>query len=156
LTGLAVIKYYELRNRSVLVRPRNADNWRNYNQNLKTRVSVTDIGLNDFGMDLLNYAKTSGDLDGVSSGMRAVLPPHRIAPCPQESFSVCEITCRASISTSRTAFTPKYLICVDKATGGVVERRAGSVQPLHRRDDHPRQHHQRLDDFELIAFLMVR
>lgn len=47
-TALAVIKYYELRNRSVLVLcPKKlADNWLNYNRNLKTNI---------FAMDRLNY-----------------------------------------------------------------------------------------------------
>ena len=33
-------------------------------EDLKTGVSITDLGLNDFRMDLLNYVKTNGDLDG--------------------------------------------------------------------------------------------
>ena len=43
-TALAVIKYYELRNRSVLVLcPKKlADNWRNYNTNLKTNIFAKD------------------------------------------------------------------------------------------------------------------
>ncbi len=41
-TALAVIKYYELRNRSVLVLcPKKlADNWRNYNTNLMTNLKL--------------------------------------------------------------------------------------------------------------------
>ncbi len=43
-TALAVIKYYELRNRSVLVLcPKKlADNWLNYNRNLKTNIFAKD------------------------------------------------------------------------------------------------------------------
>ena len=43
-TALAVVKYYELRNRSVLVLcPKKlADNWLNYNRNLKTNVFAKD------------------------------------------------------------------------------------------------------------------
>lgn len=43
-TALAVIKYYELRNRSVLVLcPKKlADNWLNYNRNLKTNILAKD------------------------------------------------------------------------------------------------------------------
>ena len=43
-------------------------------EDLKTGVSITDLGLNDFRMDLLNYVKTTGDLAGVPSGMHAVVP----------------------------------------------------------------------------------
>ena len=43
-------------------------------EDLKTGVSITDLGLNDFRMDLLNYVKTNGDLDRVPSGMHSVVP----------------------------------------------------------------------------------
>ena len=65
-TALAVIKYYELRNRSVLVLcpKRLADNWQNYNTNLTTNI---------FANDRLNYdvlchtdlSRTSGESFGV-------------------------------------------------------------------------------------------
>jgi len=65
-TALAVIKYYELRNRAVLVLcPKKlADNWMNYNSNLKTNL---------FAKDRLNYdvlchtdlSRTSGDSFGI-------------------------------------------------------------------------------------------
>ncbi|QWD20224.1 DEAD/DEAH box helicase family protein [Polynucleobacter paneuropaeus] len=43
-------------------------------EDLKTGVSITDLGLNDFRMDLLNYVKENGDLESVPSGMHAVVP----------------------------------------------------------------------------------
>lgn len=43
-------------------------------EDLKTGVSITDLGLNDFRMDLLNYLKSNGDLVSVPSGMHAVVP----------------------------------------------------------------------------------
>ena len=43
-------------------------------EELKTGVSITDLGLNDFRMDLLNYIKQNGDLANMPSGMHAVLP----------------------------------------------------------------------------------
>lgn len=42
-------------------------------EDLKTGVSITDLGLNDFRMDLLNYVKVNGDLNNVPSGMHAVV-----------------------------------------------------------------------------------
>lgn len=42
-------------------------------EDLKTGVSITDLGLNDFRMDLLNYVKTNGDLRSVPNGMHAVV-----------------------------------------------------------------------------------
>jgi superfamily II DNA or RNA helicase len=43
-------------------------------EDLKTGVSITDLGLNDFRMDLLNYVKTAGDLASLPSGLHAVVP----------------------------------------------------------------------------------
>ena len=43
-------------------------------EELKTGVSITDLGLNDFRMDLLNYVKTHGDLSSIPNGMHAVVP----------------------------------------------------------------------------------
>ncbi|MBS0317206.1 MAG: DEAD/DEAH box helicase family protein [Proteobacteria bacterium] len=43
-------------------------------EDLKTGVSITDLGLNDFRMDLLNYVKAHGDLDNSPNGLHAVVP----------------------------------------------------------------------------------
>ncbi len=43
-------------------------------EDVKTGISITDLGLNDFRMDLLNYIKTNGDLAGVPNGLHAVVP----------------------------------------------------------------------------------
>lgn len=64
-TALAVIKYYELRNRSVLVLcPKKlADNWLNYNRNLKTNIFAKDR----FNYEVLchtDLGRTSGESFG--------------------------------------------------------------------------------------------
>jgi superfamily II DNA or RNA helicase len=43
-------------------------------EDLKTGVSITDLGLNDFRMDLLNYIKINGDIASLPNGLHAVLP----------------------------------------------------------------------------------
>ncbi|WP_235938195.1 helicase-related protein [Chitinophaga solisilvae] len=43
-------------------------------EELKTGVSITDLGLNDFRMDLINYVKEHGDLESAPRGMHAVVP----------------------------------------------------------------------------------
>jgi superfamily II DNA or RNA helicase len=43
-------------------------------EDLKTGVSITDLGLNDFRMDLLNYVKDHGDLSRLPNGLHAVVP----------------------------------------------------------------------------------
>ena len=65
-TALAVIKYYELRNRSVLVLcPKKiADNWLNYNANLTTNIFAKDR----FNYDVLchtDLSRTSGESFGI-------------------------------------------------------------------------------------------
>lgn len=65
-TALAVIKYYELRNRSVLVLcPKKlADNWLNFNRNLKTNIFARDR----FNYDVLchtDLSRTSGESFGM-------------------------------------------------------------------------------------------
>ena len=65
-TALAVVKYYELRNKSVLVLcPKKlADNWRNYNTNLKTNLFAADR----FNYDVLchtDLSRTSGESLGI-------------------------------------------------------------------------------------------
>ncbi len=42
-------------------------------EDLKTGVSITDLGLNDFRMDLLNYVKSHGEPNHVPNGMHAVI-----------------------------------------------------------------------------------
>jgi SNF2 family DNA or RNA helicase len=43
-------------------------------EDVKTGISITDLGLNDFRMDLLNYVKANGELENVPRGMHAVVP----------------------------------------------------------------------------------
>ncbi len=43
-------------------------------EDLKTGVSITDLGLNDFRMDLLNYVKANGELNNSANGLHAVVP----------------------------------------------------------------------------------
>lgn len=43
-------------------------------EDVKTGVSITDLGLNDFRMDLLHYNKENGDISKLPNGMHAVIP----------------------------------------------------------------------------------
>jgi len=48
-------------------------------EELKTEVSITDLGLNEFRMDLLNAVKAYGDLGDLPKGMHAVVPANPAA-----------------------------------------------------------------------------
>ena len=43
-------------------------------EDVKTGISITDLGLNDFRMDLLNYVKEHGELSNMPNGLHAVIP----------------------------------------------------------------------------------
>jgi hypothetical protein len=43
-------------------------------EDLKTGISITDLGLNDFRMDLINHVREHGDLANLPNGMHAVVP----------------------------------------------------------------------------------
>ncbi len=43
-------------------------------EDVKTGVNITDLGLNDFRMDLLNYTRTNGDIGHYPKGLHAVVP----------------------------------------------------------------------------------
>lgn len=43
-------------------------------EDVKTGISITDLGLNEFRMDLLNYVKEQGEPRGIPNGMHAVVP----------------------------------------------------------------------------------
>lgn len=43
-------------------------------EDVRTGISITDLGLNDFRMDLLNYVKEHGDLAAAPKGLHAVVP----------------------------------------------------------------------------------
>lgn len=43
-------------------------------EDMNSGVSITDLGLNDFRMDLVNYAKENKDLDKVPNGLHTVIP----------------------------------------------------------------------------------
>ena len=81
-------------------------------EDLKTGVSITDLGLNDFRMDLLNYVKTNGDLANVPNGMHAVVPAGPNVACRRASSSRCATaTTRVNIN-QQNRLHPYYLIYI--------------------------------------------
>jgi superfamily II DNA or RNA helicase len=88
-------------------------------EDLKTGVSITDLGLNDFRMDLLNYVKANGDLHAVPNGMHAVVPsaPDRGLP-PGAIFALRNRHQSVNIN-QQNRLHPYYLIYIGK-DGGVI------------------------------------
>jgi superfamily II DNA or RNA helicase len=88
-------------------------------EDLKTGVSITDLGLNDFRMDLLNYIKTNGDMGGIPNGMHAVVPaaPERGLP-PGVIFTLRNRNHGVNIN-QQNRLHPYYLIYIGQ-NGEVV------------------------------------
>ncbi len=89
-------------------------------EDLKTGVSITDLGLNDFRMDLLNYVKANGDLAGVPSGMHAVVPaaPERGLP-PGVIFTLRNRNRGVNVN-QQNRLHPYYLLYIGNDSSVVV------------------------------------
>ena len=49
-------------------------------EEMQTGVSIMDLGLNEFRVDLLDYTRTAGELDGTPYGLHAVVPSSEEMP----------------------------------------------------------------------------
>ncbi|MCA3083257.1 MAG: DEAD/DEAH box helicase family protein [Burkholderiales bacterium] len=87
-------------------------------EDLKTGVSITDLGLNDFRMDLLNYVKANGELSNVPSGMHAVVPAKpEMGLRPGVIFTLCNRNPSVNVS-QQNRLHPYYLVYISRE--GVV------------------------------------
>ena len=49
-------------------------------EDMSTGISIMDLGLNEFRLDLLDYIKQNGDLDSIPFGLHAIVPAKEDAP----------------------------------------------------------------------------
>jgi hypothetical protein len=97
-------------------------------EDLKTGVSITDLGLNDFRMDLLNYVKTNGDLASFPSGMHAVVPANpNIGLLPGVIFTLRNRNHGVNIN-QHNRLHPYYLVYIGQ-TGNIITDHT-EVKPL--------------------------
>ena len=97
-------------------------------EDLKTGVSITDLGLNDFRMDLLNYVKTNGDLANVPNGMHAVVPANpELGLHPGVIFALRNLNQAVNIN-QQNRLHPYYLIYI--ANDGQLITNHTEVKPL--------------------------
>ncbi len=84
-------------------------------EDLKTGVSITDLGLNDFRMDLLNYVKANGDLNNVPSGMHAVVPAKpELGLQPGVIFTLRNLNPNVTVN-QHNRLHPYYLVHINRA-----------------------------------------
>ena len=82
-------------------------------EDLKTGVNITDLGLNDFRIDLLNYTKNNNDLEQLPSGLHAILPANNdIGLCPGVIFALRNRNSNIDIS-QHNQLHPYYLVYID-------------------------------------------
>jgi len=83
-------------------------------EDLKTGVSITDLGLNDFRMDLLGYVKAHGDMELAPKGMHAVVPAQpALGLKPGAIFALCNRNDAATVH-QHNRLHPYYLVYVAK------------------------------------------
>lgn len=88
-------------------------------EDVKAGVSIMDLGLNDFRMDLLSYIKENGELDHLPSGMHAVVPANEsIGLKPGIIFTLRNLNPELNIN-QQNRLHPFYLIYISN-TGEVV------------------------------------
>ncbi|MFD3801677.1 UNVERIFIED_CONTAM: helicase-related protein [Kocuria sp. CPCC 205295] len=84
-------------------------------EDVRTGVSITDLGLNDFRMDLLGYIKEYGDLAGTPKGLHAVVPADREKGLkPGALFVLRNINADEQLNRGNRLH-PHYLVYLDDA-----------------------------------------
>ncbi|WP_125611424.1 helicase-related protein [Specibacter cremeus] len=88
-------------------------------EDVRTGVSITDLGLNDFRMDLLGYIKENGDLATAPKGLHAVIPADLGNGLkPGVIFALRNVNAGESINRGNRLH-PDYLVYLD-GDGNVI------------------------------------
>ena len=83
-------------------------------EDLKTGVSITDLGLNDFRMDLLNFVKANGELNSMPSGMHAVVTAKpEMGLHPGVIFTLRNLNQSVNVS-QQNRLHPYYLVYINR------------------------------------------
>lgn len=80
-------------------------------EDLREGVSITDLGLNDFRIDLSNYFKHYGELKNIPEGLHAIVPSSDISP-PGVIFVLKNINSSVNINKSNRLH-PYYIVHMD-------------------------------------------
>jgi hypothetical protein len=81
-------------------------------EDVKTGISITDLGLNDFRMDLLNYVKDHGDLESMPNGLHAVVPAQpELGLVPGAIFALRNIHDTVNVN-QQNRLHPYYLVYI--------------------------------------------
>jgi SNF2 family DNA or RNA helicase len=79
-------------------------------EEMSTGISIMDLGLNEFRLDLLDHLKTHGDLEGKPKGLHAVVPA--TAECPEGVIFVLKnVNDKVNIN-NRNRIHPFYMVYI--------------------------------------------
>lgn len=81
-------------------------------EDVKTGISITDLGLNDFRMDLLNYVKANGSLEHMPNGLHAVVPSNEELGLPPGVIFVLKNIHEGVNINQQNRLHPYYLVYV--------------------------------------------
>ena len=88
-------------------------------EDLKTGISITDLGLNDFRMDLMALVDKYGEPKNLPNGMHAVVPANQSTGLyPGVIFALKNVNNNVNID-QQNRLHPYYLVYVDQS-GGVI------------------------------------
>lgn len=88
-------------------------------EDVKTGVSITDLGLNDFRMDLVNYVQTNGSLDNMPKGLHALVIADPEKGLPPGVIFVLRNTDHGLNVNQMNRLHPYYLVYI-AANGQVI------------------------------------
>ncbi len=97
-------------------------------EDLKTGVSITDLGLNDFRMDLLNYIKSNDDLKGLPNGLHTVIRANPERGLPAGAIFTLRNRNDDININAHNRLHPYYMVYID--TQGNVVANHTEVKPL--------------------------
>jgi hypothetical protein len=98
-------------------------------EDVRTGVSITDLGLNDFRMDLLGYMKEHGDLATAPKGLHAVIPPTRAKGLrPGVIFALRNVNADEHINRGNRLH-PHYLVYLDDRGNVIADPHRGQAPP---------------------------
>lgn len=82
-------------------------------EDVRAGVSITDLGLNDFRMDLLAYMNEYGDIAGAPRGLHAVIPADpAVGLLPGVIFALKNVNADPAVNRGNRLH-PQYLVYVD-------------------------------------------
>lgn len=98
-------------------------------EDMDSSISITDLGLNDFRMDLVNYIKEHGSLDGVPNGMHAVCKKDAAKGIEEGAIFVLKNINQGVNIDNTNQLHPFYLVYV-KQSGEILSTHLNVKQTL--------------------------